>query len=336
MVLRPRETTGFCQGWQARKGGDSPPYEREKDMRLSTVMTGIATLATTAFVAGGALAQQALEIVGQPVDGAMGFQPAATEGARDVQWLDAMILYIITAIVIFVTALLLYVVVRYNARRNPVPARFTHNSPLEVAWTVIPIVILVFIGAFSLPVLFKDQEIPVGEVTIKATGYQWYWGYEYVDEGVAFDSYMIGSPATGGNNMLTPEVEAELTAAGYSKEQFLLATDTAVVVPVGKVVVVQVTGADVIHSWKIPAFGVMQDAVPGRTAALWFKAEREGIYFGQCSELCGQMHAYMPITVKVVSEAAYAEWLAGAKNGEYQLSQAATPAPATVEVASND
>ena len=303
-------------------------------MRLSTVMTGIAAIGTTALTAGAALAQQALEIVGQPVDGAMGFQPAATEGARDLQWLDGMILYIITAIVIFVTGLLVYVILRYNRKLNPTPARFTHNSPLEVAWTLVPIVILVFIGAFSLPVLFKQQEIPVGEVTIKATGYQWYWNYEYVDEGVAFDSYMIGSPALGGTNMLTPEVEAQLTEAGYTKEQFLLATDTAVVVPVGKVVVVQVTAADVIHSWKVPAFGVMQDAVPGRTAALWFKAEREGIYFGQCSELCGQMHAYMPITVKVVSEAAYAEWLTKAKAGDVQLS--AVAAPAEVQVASND
>ena len=303
-------------------------------MRLSTVMTGIATASTAALLAGSALAQQALEIIGQPVDGKMGFQPAATEGARDLQWLDAMILYIITVIVIFVTALLIYVMIRYNSKRNPTPARFTHNSPLEVAWTVIPIVILVFIGAFSLPVLFKDQEIPVGDVTIKATGYQWYWGYEYVDEAVAFDSYMIGSPALGGNNMLTPEVEADLAAAGYSKEQFLLATDTAVVVPVGKTIVIQVTGADVIHSWKIPAFGVMQDGVPGRLAALWFTPEQEGIFFGQCSELCGQMHAYMPITVKVVSEAAYAEWLAGAKTGEYELSQA--DAASTVQVAAND
>jgi cytochrome c oxidase subunit 2 len=305
-------------------------------MRLSTVMTGIAAAATTALIAGGAFAQQALEIVGQPVDGLMGFQPAASEEARDLQWLDGMILYIITAIVIFVTGLLIYVIIRYNSKTNPTPARFTHNSPLEVAWTLVPIVVLVFIGAFSLPVLFKQQEIPVGEVTIKATGYQWYWGYEYVDEGVAFDSYMIGSPATGGANMLTPEVEAQLTAAGYTKEQFLLATDTAVVVPVGKVIVVQVTGADVIHSWKMPAFGVMQDAVPGRTAALWFKPEREGIYFGQCSELCGQMHAFMPITVKVVSEAAYAEWLAKAKAGDVQLSAVTPAATADVQVAAND
>jgi cytochrome c oxidase subunit 2 len=298
------------------------------------VIKGSALFGLSALTGGATLAQQALEIVGQPVPGAMGFQPAATELAEDILWLDGMLLYIITAIVVFVTALLVWVIVRYNAKSNPTPARFTHNSPLEVAWTLVPIVILVFIGAFSLPILFKQQEIPVGDVTIKATGYQWYWGYEYVDEGIAFDSYMIGSPATGGTNMLTPEVEAQLTAAGYAKEQFLLATDTAVVVPVGKTIVVQVTAADVIHSWKMPAFGVMQDAVPGRTAALWFKADREGIYFGQCSELCGQMHAYMPITVKVVSEAAYAAWLTKAKAGDFQLSSVAVPAE--TQVAAND
>jgi cytochrome c oxidase subunit II len=303
-------------------------------MRLSTVMNGIAVAGIATLTAGSALAQQALEIIGQPVDGAMGFQPSATELKHDIVWLDTMLLYIITAIVIFVTGLLIYTILRFNRRANPTPARFTHNTPLEVVWTLLPIVILVFIGAFSLPILFKQQEIPVGEVTIKATGYQWYWGYEYVDEGVSFDSYMIGSPATGGTNMLTPEIEAQLVAAGYTKQQFLLATDTAVVVPVGKTIVVQVTAADVIHSWKVPAFGVMQDAVPGRTAGLWFKAEKEGIYFGQCSELCGQMHAYMPITVKVVSEAAYAEWLTKAKAGDVQLSSVA--APVATQVAAND
>jgi len=306
-------------------------------MRFSTALTATAVLLgaslVTGLTSGAALAQQALEIIGQPVDGAMGFQPPGTPGARDVFWLDGMILYIITTIVIFVTLLLAFVILRFNKRANPTPARFTHNSPVEVAWTVVPIVILVFIGAFSLPVLFKDQEIPVGDVTIKATGVQWAWSYEYVDEGIAFDSYMIGSPSLGGDNMLTPEIEAELVAAGYTKEQFLLATDTALVVPVGKTIVVQVTGADVIHSWKVPAFGVMQDGVPGRIAALHFTPDREGIYFGQCSELCGQMHAYMPITVKVVSEAAYAEWLVKAKAGDVILSQASA---SPVDVALND
>jgi cytochrome c oxidase subunit 2 len=174
---------------------------------------------------------------------------------------------------------------------------------------VIPIVILVFIGAFSLPVLFDQQKIPEGEINIKVTGNQWYWGYEYVDEGFEFDSFLIGD-----GKVLTPEVELELQEAGYTRDQFLLATDTAVVVPVDKIVVMQVTGADVIHSWTIPAFGVKQDAVPGRLGQLWFKAEKEGIYFGQCSELCGKDHAYMPITVKVVSQEVYKAWLSAAKS----------------------
>ncbi|WP_299153137.1 cytochrome c oxidase subunit II [uncultured Tateyamaria sp.] len=267
----------------------------------------------SALAAAPAWAQDGLEVIGRPVDGAMGFQPAATEVARRLQWLDGMILVIITVITLFVTALMAWVVIRYNAKRNPNPANFTHNTPVEIAWTVIPIVILVFIGAFSLPTLFHQQEIPEADVTIKATGYQWFWGYEYVDEGFGFDSYMIGAPATGGDNSLTPETEEALVEAGYAREDFLLATDNAVVIPVNKTVVVQVTGADVIHAWTIPAFGVKQDAVPGRLAELWFKAEKEGIYFGQCSELCGIAHAYMPITVKVVSEEAYAAWLAEAK-----------------------
>jgi cytochrome c oxidase subunit 2 len=259
-----------------------------------------------------ALPAAAQEIVGAPIKGGIGFQPAATELARDLQWLDGMINVIIIAIVILVTLLLAYAAVKYARRSNPTPAKFTHNSPLEIAWTVVPILILVFIGANSLPILFKQQEIPEGEINIKVTGYQWYWGYEYTDHDFAFDSYMIGAPATGGENRMTPEVEQQLIEAGYSKDEFLLATDTAVVVPVGKTVVMTVTGSDVIHSWTIPAFGVKQDAVPGRLAHLWFKAEKEGTYFGQCSELCGQAHAYMPITVKVVSEAEYQEWLDGA------------------------
>ncbi|MEL7258371.1 MAG: cytochrome c oxidase subunit II, partial [Pseudomonadota bacterium] len=216
-------------------------------------------------------------------------------------------LIIITAITLFVCVLLAICILRYNRKSNPEPANFTHNSPIEVAWTVVPIVILVFIAAFSLPVLFKQQEIPEGDINIKVTGYQWYWGYEYVDHEFAFDSFMIGE-----DKVLNDDVVAELEAAGYTRDEFLLATDTAVVVPVGKTVVMQVTGADVIHSWTIPAFGVKQDAVPGRIAQLWFEAEKEGVYFGQCSELCGKDHAYMPITVKVVSQEAYDAWLKGA------------------------
>ncbi|MEB8387496.1 cytochrome c oxidase subunit II [Rhodobacteraceae bacterium KMM 6894] len=263
--------------------------------------------AMAALTALPAQAQDQLEIVGAPSQGGMGFQPAATELASDLQWLDGMVLVIITMITVMVTALLIYAIVRFNRRANPKSAKFTHNSPLEVAWTLVPILILVLIGAFSLPILFKQQEIPEGEINIKVTGYQWYWGYEYTDHDFGFESFLIGE-----GKVLNDEVVSELEAAGYTRNEFLLATDTAVVVPVGKVVVMQVTGADVIHSWTIPAFGVKQDAVPGRLAQLWFKAEREGVYFGQCSELCGKDHAYMPITVKVVSQEAYDEWLAGA------------------------
>lgn len=272
-------------------------------MRLKTLSASLAAAAT-----GGAAYAQNLEVIGQPKQGLMGWQPAATELARDIHWLDGMLLVIITAISLFVMALLLICIVRYNKKANPEPATFTHNTPIEVAWTVIPIVILVFIGAFSLPVLFKQQEIPEADLVIKGTGYQWYWGYEYPEEGITFDSYMIGSDY---GNQLTPEVSAQLAEAGYTDEQFLLATDTAIVIPTGKIVVVQVTGADVIHSWTIPAFGVKQDAVPGRLAEMWFKVDEgmEGVYFGQCSELCGLSHAYMPITVKAVTQAEYDAWV---------------------------
>ena len=287
----------------------------KKLLSVSGLLTAISTLP--------ALAQDGLEVIGAPVDGKMGFQPAVTELAEDLQWLDGMILVIITIITLFVTALLVWVAIRYNRQRNPESASFTHHTPVEVAWTVIPIVILVGIGAYSLPILFKQQEIPRADVTIKAIGNQWYWTHEYVDHDFAFDSYMIGAPATLDEDarpedanvtpfVLDTHMEAKLVDSGYDRDAFLLATDTAVVVPVGKTIVVQVTAADVIHAWTIPSFGVKQDAVPGRLAELWFKAEKEGIYFGQCSELCGQLHAYMPITVKVVSEAAYEAWLDGA------------------------
>ena len=276
-------------------------------MRIIARITGLMAAVTALPVA----AQDGLEIIGRPVDKLMGFQPAVTELARDVQWLDMMVLWIITGISVFVTGLLIYVILRYNRKANPVPASFTHNSPIEVAWTIVPIVVLVFIGAFSLPVLFKQQEIPEGDIHIKVSGYQWYWGYEYTDHEFGFDSFLLA--------------REELEEYGYSQDEYLLATDTAVVVPINKVVVMDITGADVIHSWTIPAFGVKQDAVPGRIAQLWFMAEKEGIYFGQCSELCGKSHAYMPITVKVVSQEVYDDWLTGAID-EY----AGTPLPYVV------
>jgi len=286
-----------------------------KSLWTATGAGAIATLLlATAVAAQTAIAD--LPIIGAPVDGAMGFQPAATELSRDLQWLDGMINVIIIAITLLVTALLAYVILRYNARANPKPAGFTHNSPLEIAWTVVPIVILVFIGAFSLPVLFKQQEIPQGDIVIKVTGEQWFWTYEYVDQNVIFDSYMVGQPATLTDDdadvqpyVLNDPMRAVLARYGYTDNEWLLATDNAVVVPVGAVVVMQLTSSRVIHSWTVPAFGVKQDAVPGRLSQLWFAAEQEGVYFGQCSELCGVAHAYMPITVKVVSQEVYDAWL---------------------------
>jgi len=282
-------------------------------------------VAAAALAAGGAAGAQTLPdnlpIIGAPVDRGTGFQPAATELAHDLQWLDGFILVIIAAICVFVLALLVIVILRYNRRANPVPARFTHNQPLEFAWTVIPIAILFLIGGFSLPVLFKQQIMPEADVVIKATGHQWYWSYEYPDEEIVFDSFM-----------LQPD---ELEAAGYGPELFRLATDTAVVVPTGQKILMQVTAADVIHSWTIPSFGVKQDGIPGRLAELWFEVEEgmEGVYFGQCSELCGKDHAYMPITVKAVSQADYATWLEGAREA-YAMNPSATPR--AVQVASNE
>ena len=270
-------------------------------MPLNTIARRLSAALMATLWAGAAGAQDGLgdlPIIGKPREGAIGFQPPATSLMRDVIWLDGMVLAIIAGITLLVVALLGYVIIRYNRRSNPNPALFTHNSPVEIAWTVGPILILVFIGAFSLPVLFDQQEIPEADVTIKATGYQWYWGYEYPDHEFGFDSFMLA--------------REELDDYGYTQDEYRLATDTAVVVPVDRNVVVQVTGADVIHSWTIPAFGVKQDGIPGRLAELWFRADEEGVYFGQCSELCGIQHAFMPITVKVVSQEAYEAWLDGA------------------------
>ncbi len=273
-------------------------------MRLTSVYNAFAAAGLAVMMPSLALAQ-ALEKVGVPVPKGTEHQPAATELARDLQWLDHTILIIIGVITAFVTLLLLIIIVRFNQRANPTPAKFTHNTPLEIAWTLIPVLILVFIGSYSLPALFKSQEIPAADITIKVTGNQWFWSYEYVGEDVAFDSFLLEKD--------------KLVAAGYEASDYLLATDTAVVLPIGKTIVMQVTGADVIHAWAMPAFGVMQSGVPGRLGQLWFKAEREGIYFGQCTTLCGKDHAYMPITVKVVSQEKYDAWLAGAKGGNLEL-----------------
>ncbi len=315
-------------------------------MRHSILISGIGSVVASLAVAIPAAAQETLRAIGQPVDGGTGFQPAATIVARHVQGLEHMISYIMLGIVLLVTALLIYVVVRFNKRSNPKPAKFTHNTPLEIAWTLIPVVILVIIGAYSLPVLFLQEEIPKADVSIKVTGNQWYWSYQYADAAgkpqFAFDSYMIGSPATitGAEEkagvkpfVMNGAMKAKLAKAGYTPDEFRLAVDNPMVVPVGKTVVLRVTGSDVIHSWTVPAFGVKQDAVPGRIAELWFKVDKPGIYFGQCSELCGKDHAFMPIEVRAVNDSDYKAWLTGAKK---LYASATSPAPAPVMVAANN
>ncbi|MFQ5567459.1 MAG: cytochrome c oxidase subunit II [Paracoccaceae bacterium] len=235
-------------------------------------------------------------VAGRPVDKGMGFQRAVTEVARDLHWMDDFLLYIITAISAFVMVLMLIVIVRYNKRAHPKPATFTHNAVLEVVWTAVPVVILVIIAIPSLRLLFLQLDVPEPDLTIKATGSQWYWSYEYPDEGIEFDAVMLQKD--------------ELAEYGYAPDDFLLATDTRVVVPVNAVVHVLVTAADVIHAWTIPSFGSKIDAVPGRLNETWFRAEETGVYFGQCSELCGLNHSYMPIVVEVVSQPDYDAWVA--------------------------
>ncbi|MFN3262580.1 MAG: cytochrome c oxidase subunit II [Pikeienuella sp.] len=251
----------------------------------------LSAAAATALIAGAAAA----ESVGKPVPDGIGFQPAVTELMRDLVWFDAILHWISLAIVVLVTALLGIVIFRFSEKKNPTPARFTHHVGLEVAWTAGPIVILFVIGAISLPILFKQLDVPEPDLTIKATGNQWYWSYEYPDEEIGFDAIMLARD--------------ELGEYGYADDEYLLATDTAMVVPVGANVHLLVTGADVIHAWTIPSFGVKVDAIPGRMNELWFNADRVGTYFGQCSELCGKDHSYMPITVKVVSAEDYAAWV---------------------------
>ena len=291
-------------------------------MKITALWAGIgATLAATTAFAQTQNMRDGLEIIGAPHPGGIAFQTAVTSVAQDLHALDNLLLVIITAIVLFVVALMAWTAIRHNAKSNPIPANFTHNTKIEIAWTVVPLLILIVIGAFSLPVLFRQQTIPVADVVIKATGYQWYWGYEYPEEGIEFLSFMLD--------------EDQLAEYGYGPDEYLLATDAAMVVPTGQDIVVQVTAADVIHSWTIPAFGVKQDGVPGRLAELWFNVDpgMEGVYFGQCSELCGVSHAYMPITVFAVTPEEYAAWLAG---DAQEFASIGTRAPQVLELAAVD
>lgn len=233
---------------------------------------------------------------GQPSEWQIGLQGAVTPVMVDITWFHDFLLYIITAITALVLILLVVVMVRFNARTNPTPSKTTHNTLIEVIWTVVPVLVLVAIAIPSFRLLFFQLNIPQTDLTIKATGKQWFWSYTYPDNGgFEFDSLML---------------QDKDRKAGQPR---LLAVDNEIVVPVNKTVRMQVTAADVIHAFAVPSFGVKIDAVPGRLNETWFKATKEGVYYGQCSELCGKDHAFMPITVRVVSEQDFASWVDQAK-----------------------
>jgi cytochrome c oxidase subunit 2 len=232
---------------------------------------------------------------GQPAPWQIGFQPANTPIMEQITSFHAYVTAIITVIALFVLGLLVYVMSRFNEKRNPDPSRTTHNTALEIAWTVLPVLILVAIAIPSFRLLFAQYDLPKADLTITATGSQWYWTYEYPDEGISFDSIIV------------PDADLK---PGQPR---LLTVDREVVVPVNKNVIVHVKSNDVIHDWAMPSFGIKLDAVPGRLQTTWFRAEHEGMFYGQCSELCGRNHAFMPIAVHVVSEAEYADWLAKTK-----------------------
>jgi len=256
---------------------------------LSALLLGFASapaLADTGLPAG----------TGQPKDWQLGLQGAASPIMEQIHDFHNYVTIIVVAIALFVLALMIIVMVRFNERKNPEPSRTSHNTPLEVAWTVIPILILVAIAIPSFRLLFAQYDFPKADVAITATGAQWYWTYEYPDEGIQFDSIMV------------PEANLK---PGQPR---LLTVDREVVVPVGANVVVGLKSNDVIHNWAVPSFGVKLDAVPGRLQQTWFRAEKEGWFYGQCSELCGRNHAFMPIAVRVVSQEEYDAWVAEKKS----------------------
>jgi cytochrome c oxidase subunit II len=270
-------------------------------MVMRKLASAAALAAAALMTAGGAFAA---DLVGQPTPGAIDFQPAASPLKHEVIFFHNVILMpIISAIVLLVLGLLIYCIVRFNRRANPTPAKWSHNTVVEVMWTSGPVLILMFIAIFSFKLLYAYHDMPKPDLTVKVTGYQWYWSYAYPDQKI--DEIT--------SNML-PEDEAKAKGVPYR-----LAADNPMVVPVGKVVRVLVTGADVIHSWANPAFGTKIDAIPGRVNQTWFKAEKVGVYYGQCSELCGINHAFMPSEVDVVSQADFDKWVA---------SKTAPPAPA--------
>lgn len=260
----------------------------------------------------------------QPVDWQLGLQPAATDMMRQIREFEHYTMWFIVPITLFVLALLIYVGIKFRASANPTPSKTTHNTSIEIVWTLGPILMLLAIAIPSFNILTQQlapEEEP--QLTIKATGYQWYWGYEYQTEGeLSFDALML----------------QEDDRATYGKENVaeyprLLAVDNDIVVPVDTMVRLTVTAADVIHAFAMPAFGIKIDAIPGRLNETWFKAEKEGLYYGQCSELCGKDHAYMPIGIRVVSNDQYKTWLAAAADDLETANEALMASVATGEKA---
>ena len=256
---------------------------------------GLAVMGLAILAGGGA----ALAGLGQPSEWQLGLQQPATPVMENIIGFHDFLLWIISAITLFVLVLLVTVIVRFNAGTNPTPSRTTHNTLIEILWTIIPIAILAGIAVPSFKLLFLELTVPAADLTVKATGKQWYWTFNYPDSGkFEFDSLMLKDADRA---KIQPEPPR------------LLGVDNEMVVPVNKIIRVQVTGADVIHSFAVPSFGIKIDAIPGRLNETWFKAAREGVYYGQCSELCGKDHAFMPIAVRVVSEQAFASWVEEAK-----------------------
>lgn len=249
-------------------------------------LLGLAVAGLTLATGGAAFAE-----LGQPAAWEWTLQQSGSPVMDNIVWFHNFLFVLITLITLFVLALLVIVVVKFNARANPVPSRTTHNTLIEVAWTLVPVLLLVGISVPSFRLLFLELDVPKADLTIKATGKQWYWSYAYPDNGkFEFDSLMA-----------------------QDKQPRLLGVDNEMVVPVNKVVRVQVTGADVIHAFALPAFGVKIDAIPGRLNETWFKATKTGMFYGQCSELCGKDHAFMPIAIRVVSDQEFASWVETAK-----------------------
>ena len=251
-------------------------------------LLGLAVVGAALVFGGAAFAE-----LGQPAPWEWKLQEAATPVMENIIWFHNFLFWLITIITLFVLALLAIVAVKFNAKKNPIPSKTTHNTLIEVAWTIIPVLILVGIAVPSFRLLFQELDIPKADLTIKATGNQWNWTYAYPDDKIEFTSIMLSEEDRAKRNPKPPR---------------LLGVDNEMVVPVNKVVRIQTTGADVIHSFAVPAFGIKIDSVPGRLNETWFKATKEGTYYGQCSELCGKDHAFMPIVVRVVKDEEYDAW----------------------------